>query len=109
MTTRRIMLTIATDETGAKCSPECMRWHETPTSGNGAYHQGEWCDEFGAMYGDGERSPACIKAERAAREAEAAAVKRGYDLRDEWDADDRDVDLAPHALAHVIDHIRSGK
>jgi hypothetical protein len=59
---RRIALDIETSPDGERCDPGCM--HHVPVH-HGAYHRGEWCEIFGAMY-DGERSPACIEAERKA-------------------------------------------
>lgn len=115
-TERRGLFVMRTDEDGAKCDAGCPHhdylWScEMPDDDD---EPAGWrCriyDEHGESGAKMDaRHPKCVEAEQAAREAEVAAVKRGYDLRDEYDADDMDADLAPHALAHVIEHIRGGK
>lgn len=80
VTQQYILLPIIADPADeTRCSQECSRYHETPPFGATAYHKGEWCEEFGALY-DGARSQGCLSATTAAREAEAKAVERGYDI-----------------------------
>lgn len=97
-TERRGLFVFRTDDIGTKCAAECP--HTEPVKGH-------WCDVFGAIHGM-RRPIGCTSAEFAAREAEVDALQRGYALRDEYDADDMDADLAPYALGHVIEHIRGG-
>jgi hypothetical protein len=75
MTTGHIMLTIATDETGTKCSPECH--------GFSGRDGGPWCEVFRDALEYAvipARHTACIEAERAALEAEIEALHEGWDL-----------------------------
>jgi hypothetical protein len=107
MTTRRIMLTIATDETGERCSPKCH--------GFSGRDGGPWCEVFrdGLEYAVvPARHDACIEAERAAREAEASAREVG--MRDGFDVAETHCGwsttmVARERLEEEIARIRSGK
>ena len=71
----RIRMVVSDD--GTRCAAECPRWSETPPDGYGAYHKGEWCDEFGALYDS--RARECIAAEQAAASVPSCEGARGLD------------------------------
>ena len=71
MTQQYILLPIITDPADeTRCSPSCEQTEPL---------KGHWCDVFGAIHGR-VRHPDCLSATTAAREMEARAVERGFDM-----------------------------
>lgn len=121
-TERRGLFVMRTDETGTKCDVGCPHYELhldedgepcVATCDAFANHEVEWDDD-----GHSVRLAACIAAEQAAREAEVAAVRRGFviaergarsEVTDRCGATRIDWSDARDSLVDELDLIRGGK